>query len=290
MFLRNGNNKRMKVLIVILTVLCFLCFLMLCGVLIKQSTGPAKSDTASLPNNMFFYEAEATNPMDGETLEDRLEYESQSTEMTEETTASSSEDESSTEATQFSTKLPQTSNTVAETTIALHRYHRDDNESFSVKNMFPGDSEKRNYGILVSYQNTVTVCFSIRILDGYEQLAEVMKCRVVLLTTGETLYDGFMRLMPETLNHQLSSEIPAEDMLYYEISAYLDTSVGNAYQNQGLVADFCWWIREDDIGNLEPPKTGDTFPLMFFVVLAIGSAGMLFLLLCKRMRREGKRG
>ena len=287
--MRTGNKKRMKGLIILLAVLCLLCFLLLCGVLLKQCAWTEKSYTAYLPNNMFFYGTEATDPIGGETLADKLENVSQPTEMTEETTVCSSGDEGYTEATQFNTKPPQTSNTVAETKIALHRYHRDDNEPFSVKNMFPGDSEKRNYGILVSYQNTVTVCFNIRIREGYEQLAEVMKCRVVLLTTGETLYDGLMRLMPATLNHLLSSETPTEDVIYYEVSAYLDTSIGNAYQNQGLMADLCWWIREDDVGNLEPPKTGDAFPLTMLATLAISSLSLL-LLLCRKVRREGKRG
>ena len=41
----------------------------------------------------------------------------------------------------------------------------------------------------------------------------------------------------------------------YEITAYLDTSVGNAYQNGGLSVNFRWWVEETD--HLGTPALGE---------------------------------
>lgn len=92
-----------------------------------------------------------------------------------------------------------------------------------------------------------------------------------------------MRDMPESLTHKLASEKSTTDELYYEITAYLDTSVGNDYQNKDLIADFKWWVEE--IGNLDDsPKTGDTSNILLWAALAAGSLSMIIILL-KTLRR-----
>ncbi len=166
--------------------------------------------------------------------------------------------------------------------LALHKKNADDNVAFNAVNMFPGDVETKYYCVKVSYKNEITVRFRAEVREGYEKLAEVMKCKVVLLTTGQTLYDGLMKDMPESLNHTLKTEESTTDELYYEITAYLDTSVGNEYQNKRLVADFKWWVEET--GNLEPaPDTGDST-----VLIVVSSAALLLLLLLfvKKRREE----
>ena len=136
----------------------------------------------------------------------------------------------------------------------LYLYNRnpEDNVAFNVNNLFPGDVETKYYCVKVSYENTITVKYHAEILKGYEALSEVLKCKVVVLNTGETLYDGLMNNMPKALNYTLTSEGDAAEEIYYEISAYIDTNVGNEYQNKSLVADFSWWIEGDD-----NPESGD---------------------------------
>ena len=137
----------------------------------------------------------------------------------------------------------------------------------------------------MSYHDTITVHYKATVRPGYEKLAEVLKVRVNLLSTGETMYDGLMRDMPESLTHKLASKKSATDELYYEITAYLDTSVGNDYQNKDLVADFKWWVEET--GNLDDsPQTGDTSNILLWAVLAAGSLGMIIILLVTRRRKE----
>ena len=137
----------------------------------------------------------------------------------------------------------------------------------------------------VSYHDKITVHYKATVRPGYEKLAEVLKVRVKLLSTGETMYDGLMRDMPESLTHKLASKKSTTDELYYEITAYLDTSVGNDYQNKDLIADFKWWVKETE--NLEEnPQTGATSDILLCAALAAGSLGMMILLLVVRRRKE----
>ena len=112
-----------------------------------------------------------------------------------------------------------------------------------------------------------------------------MKCQIVLLSTGETLYDGKMRDMPDSINHTLKTDEKTTSELYYEITVYLDTSVGNEYMEKDFIADFKWWVPETE--SLKPsPQTGDNFKLVLWVCLAAGSLFILILLAKKRRKED----
>lgn len=116
----------------------------------------------------------------------------------------------------------------------------------------------------------------------------MLKVRVKLLSTGETMYDGGIADMPESLTHKLASKNSAVGELYYEITAYLDTSVGNDYQNKDLIADFKWWVEET--GNLDDsPQTGDNTNILLWAALAAASGCVLILLLFVRRRKEDEK-
>lgn len=167
--------------------------------------------------------------------------------------------------------------------LYLHNKNADDNTPFAVNNMFPGDTETKYYCVHVKYKGDVIVRYHADIHEGYEKLAEVLKCRVVLLTTGEVLYDGLMRDMPASINHPLKTSVETESELYYRIDAYLETSVGNDYQLKDLVADFRWWVEETD--NLIPPKTGDSSALPYLITASV-SCFFLALLLKKKKKED----
>lgn len=178
-----------------------------------------------------------------------------------------------------------TGDSTGETEISLYKNHTGDSAPFHCPNLFPGDSETQRYLLSVSHKATVTVCFHADIRPGYEQLAEVLKCRIAL-DGGEVLYDGLMRDMPESLEHSLSAAGGVTSRLCYEITVYLDTGVGNAYMDQTLVADWRWWVAES--GELiDPPLTGDRshFCIWFWVAM-ISLAGNVILLLPKDRQCE----
>lgn len=158
-------------------------------------------------------------------------------------------------------------NTKKATSITLYNKQPQDNVAFAVDNMFPGDSETKYYRVQVSYHDKVTVHFGADVRKDYEKLAKVMKVEIKLLDTNEVLYNGLMRDMPESVTYKLTSYESTTAELYYQITASLDTSVGNEYQNQDLIADFNWWVEET--GNLDKaPQTGDGLTLVLLIVFA----------------------
>ena len=129
--------------------------------------------------------------------------------------------------------------------LSLYKGKPSDNIPFSVTNMFPGDYIKQDYIVRVSYNGTITVYFTADVRPEYEKLAEVLKCKVVIPDRNTILYDGLMRDTPDIAN-TISGVNITED-LKYEIAVYLDTSVGNEYQDLSLIADFKWWVTAEEI-------------------------------------------
>ncbi len=166
------------------------------------------------------------------------------------------------------------------TDLRLFRRHPEENQPFQAVNMFPGDSVSKTYRLRVYYSGSITVHFRADVRPGYEKLAEVLKCRVAL--NGREVYDGLMAQMPESIDSTMKTP---ETELEYQITAYLDTSVGNAYMAKELFADFRWWVEKQDQGGLTPPKTGDEFPLMP-AALVMGCSGVLLLFFLPRRRKE----
>lgn len=268
------QKKKIKVIIIFLACLLGLSLLALGGTLIYNKIANTTSATVTVPDNLITPDEDTTKP-------DSSEINSQAPDSSDTQAPSNSADTSS-------SAVP-TQSTTAEVkkaaTIELYNKQPEENTAFAVGNMFPGDSETKYFRVRVSYHDKITVHYKATVRPGYEKLAEVLKVRVKLLSTGEMLYDGLMRDMPESLTHKLASKKSTTDELYYEITAYLDTSVGNDYQNKDLIADFKWWVEET--GNLDDsPKTGDTSNILLWAVLAAGSLSVMILLLVVRRRKE----
>ena len=248
-----------KTIIIVLAVLLALSVVALAGTLIYSHINGNEQTTVTVPENLITPEK---NPNGGEEAEPG---------------------EGISEGEGGGTSAPAqrpTTETKKAATISLYNRQDQENTPFKVGNMFPGDAETKYYGVRVSHKGDVTLRFHADIRPGCEKLAEVLKCRVVLPETGELLYDGLMRDMPQSLNHALHTGTSTTSQVSYEITAYLDTSVGNEYMNQEMIADFNWWVEETE--NLEPPKTGDSFHIYFWAVLAAGSLFLLILLWRKR--------
>lgn len=280
------QKKKIKSIIIVLACLLGLSLLALGGTLIYNKIANTASATVTVPNNLITPDEDTSNPDNGESqAPDSSESNSQAPNRSDTQAPRSSADAS------FSAVTP-TQNTTAEVkkaaTIELYNKQPEENTAFAVGNMFPGDSETKYFRVRVSYHDKITVHYKATVRPGYEKLAEVLKVRVKLLSTGETMYDGLMRDMPESLTHKLASPKTTTDELYYEITAYLDTSVGNDYQNKDLIADFKWWVEET--GNLDDPTiTGDTSSIVLWAMLAACSGSMIILLLVTRRRKEDKK-
>ena len=255
------QKKKLKIVIIVLACLLGLSLLALGGTLIYNKIANTTPATVTVPDNRITPDEDTTKPDSSDT---------------EKPSGSAVQPAQSTAATAEVKKAA---------TIELYNKQPEENTAFAVGDMFPGDSETKYFRVRVSYHDTITVHYKATVRPGYEKLAEVLKVRVKLLSTGEMLYDGLMRDMPESLTHKLASKKSITDELYYEITAYLDTSVGNDYQNKDLIADFKWWVEET--GNLDDsPQTGDTSNILLWAVLAACSGSMMILLLVVRRRKE----
>lgn len=263
------QKKKIKIVIIILAILLGLSLLALGGTLIYNKIANTTPATVTVPDNLITPDDDTTKPDSSDT----------------------EKPDSSDTQTSSSSAVPAQSTTVETkkaATIELYNKQPEENTAFAVGNMFPGDVETKYFRVRVSYHDKITVHYKATVRPGYEKLAEVLKVRVKLLSTGEMLYDGLMRDMPESLTHKLASKKSTTDELYYEITAYLDTSVGNDYQNKDLIADFRWWVEET--GNLDnSPQTGDTSNILLWAVLAACSGSMMILLLVVRRRKEDEK-
>lgn len=268
------RKKKIKITIIILAVLLAISLVALGKTLLQKWQANSAAATVTVPDNLITPEEETGNTNEGSG----------------ESTDSSEGDKATKDKAGSPVTVPSNpvspGETVAASTIRLYNRQPEDNTSFQADNLFPGDAITKYFCVRVSYRDTVTVHYKAAVRPGHEKLAEVLKVRVRLLTSGETLYDGLMSQMPESVTHKLSSGGSATDELYYEITAYLDTSVGNAYQNKQLIADFSWWV--DDAGKLiESPDTGDSSNILLWELAAAACVFiMIFLLFTRRGKEE----
>ncbi len=126
------------------------------------------------------------------------------------------------------------------------------NTAFAVENMFPGDAETKDFTVKVNHREPISLYYHADIRPGYEKLAEVLMVRIQIPAKNITLYEGLMADMPSALEHRLTAQ---ETEVVYRITVYLETSVGNDYQFQELVADFRWWYTEEAVPEEPAPAT-----------------------------------
>lgn len=260
------KSKLIKTLIIVLSALLALSILSLAGIWVYNYVTEERQASTTLPDNIITDETKSTGSTSATTT----------VSVPDDTLPSGSNPTGNTSTTKKPVNLAEV--------LQLHNRNEDDNTPFHVPNMFPGDVETKYYCVRVSYINTITVRFRADVRPGYEKLAEVLQFRVTMPETGEVLYDGLMKDMPLSVNHTLSSGKETTSELYYEMTAYLDTSVGNDYQIQSLIADFHWWVEETE--NLVSPPTGVDTSIVPYVGIAAALGLVIILLLTKRRKED----
>lgn len=136
--------------------------------------------------------------------------------------------------------------TYGDTRLEIDRRDWDVNQPFVAANLFPGDKVSEDYEVDVCHKGSVLLHFRAVVRPGYEKLGEVLK--LCVQAEGKTLYDGLMTQMPESIGYLVVPDKTRTvvSKVDYRLTAYLDTSVGNEYQNQDLIADFQWWVLVDE--------------------------------------------
>lgn len=286
------KNKKLRLAIIILIVLLVISASALTATLLYNYFVHTEPATVEVPGNIITPEGDdstdsSTDISDASSTDPSDPSQAPSTDEPSETTdptpAESSAPESSAPASSPAETTEASSVSVTRASaISLHTKQPEENKRFQVENMFPGDAETKYYRIKVSYKGDIIVRYHADIREGYEKLSEVLKVRIRLPETDDTLYDGLMRDMPQSLNHALFTNTKTQSELYYEITSYLDTSVDNEYQDKELIADFRWWVEETE--HLDSPQTGDNSHIFLWFALAVGSFLCMVILLAKRRK------
>lgn len=130
-------------------------------------------------------------------------------------------------------------------TIVLNGPDESASKIFTAENIFPGDKISQDYILNISHKNNIDIMFNAKVLEGYVELPEVLRLRVEIPGV-KTLYDGLMKDIPSSVTYTLSGN---QQSVTYRLTVYLDTSVGNKYQNKELKADFSWWYMPESSGG-----------------------------------------
>lgn len=166
--------------------------------------------------------------------------------------------------------------------IVLHKSNPQDNLTFEVAGMLPGDRVTRDYEVKVYHKGKARLSFGAEVTDEQGALSGALRVRVLDLSGGnKLLYDGLVKDLDKA---SVSEELPAvtagESLRRFRLEVYLPVETGNAYQQNRLKADWIWEARGIQGGSVSPVPTGDR-PLLPAVVLALGffctGAGLLIL-------------
>lgn len=135
-------------------------------------------------------------------------------------------------------------------TLVLNDPYKSEFQAFTLNNMFPGDVEYKDYILNISHKNNIDVGFNVYMREESAKLAEVLKLKVEI--DGVEKYNGLMKDLG-----QLTYTLPAgQPKATYRLTVYLDTSVGNEYQNKELKADFEWYYTPESSGGGTGGGTG----------------------------------
>lgn len=140
--------------------------------------------------------------------------------------------------------------------LELYKKHENDNEPFQVSNMVPGDKVSQDFIVRIHHKDQVTLYFKGLITKQSKDLGDVLQVRVTDKNSGKTICQGtFNTINNKEYSQEIAQSGSGQTDVTYQVDAWLDTSVGNAYQKAFLDADFQWYVKDD--GNTEPTQPSD---------------------------------
>lgn len=258
--------KRLKVIIVILSVLLVLSAAVLAArVIYTRFFLPAQA-TVIVPDNIIGEQPLLTSPSTPNVSEPADSLDTTHTDV--DNSAGSSD-------------TAQTDNKKAEV-IELYKTKADDNERFEVKNIFPGDLYTKYFCVKVNHNKDVDLFFKADITEQTKNLANVLHVQVTRMDTDTVIFDApFSEINGKAFSELLKANAENSTVAYYKIDVSLDESVGNEYQAARLIADFEWYVENED--GLLPPNTGFETTVLPWCIAAIISL-LLILILWKRRK------
>ncbi len=114
-------------------------------------------------------------------------------------------------------------------------------KAFELTNMFPGDSETKEYKVTVRSRDAIALSFAAEITQN-SALSRGLVFTVV--ANGEPLYHGAISEMP-VLSVALTSGSASQEVVY-KITAELPISANNDYARLSLSVNFLWTLSENE--------------------------------------------
>lgn len=140
--------------------------------------------------------------------------------------------------------------------LELYKKHENDNEPFQVSNMVPGDKVSQDFIVRIHHKDQVILYFKGLITKQSKDLGDVLQVRVTDKNSDKVICQGtFNTINNKEYSQEIAQSGSGQTDVTYQVDAWLDTSVGNAYQKAFLDADFQWYVKDD--GNTEPTQPSD---------------------------------
>lgn len=140
--------------------------------------------------------------------------------------------------------------------LELYKSHAKDNEPFQVSNMVPGDKVSQDFTVRIHHKDQVTLYFKGLVTKQSKDLGDVLQVRVTDKNSGKIICRGtFNTINNKEYSQEIAQSGSGQTDVTYQVDAWFDTSVGNAYQKAFLDADFQWYVKDD--GNTEPTQPSD---------------------------------
>lgn len=196
--------------------------------------------------------------------------------------------------------------------LELYKRHVEDNEAFNVSNMVPGDKVTKDFTVRIYHDDPLTLYFAAQITEQTKNLGDVLQVCVTDKDSGSIICRGtFAELNGKEFSQDIASSSGGSTDVTYQVDAWLDTSVGNEYQQALLKADLQWYVKggqsptepTEPTGPTKPTeptgpvtpgggdgglnaKTGDTMNIVLWTVFAACALAIIIMLIVSRKDRR----
>ena len=161
----------------------------------------------------------------------------------------------------------------------------EENQTFQVSNMVPGQSETKLYRVEIIHTKEKFVSFRASVSEGSKKLAEALTVTVKRMDTKDVLYDGALSEM-SWVDWEVAEEsvLTLEEMVY-EVTVSLPSTATIDCQDERVTVRLDW--------QMEQAGGGSAFWLWFCIiggVLALGALAVAFVLIRKsKLAKEATR-
>lgn len=146
-------------------------------------------------------------------------------------------------------------------------------DPFHLSNLFPGDSETKDYILDVRQDGVLAVTVGSEIANETGNLSEVLRVNICRTGESEVLYSGFLKDGIHNLRIPLREK---ESKLSLRVTVELAPSVDNEYMEKEAEVHFSFWVADGDMVfesiKKQPQKV---WPVVVGATTGTGSLGGL---------------